>query len=115
MVPPSPGDFSGLALGDKCPYTDAVRFEWDPRKAAANLRSHGVSFAEAVTVLDDEHALTRQDPDAHEEQRFVTLGLSDVAKLLVVVYMYREPDVIRMISAWKANKLQRELYEEGRS
>ena len=92
-----------------------MRFEWDPRKAAANLRSHGVSFAEAVTVLDDEHALTRQDPDAHEEQRFVTLGLSDVAKLLVVVYMYREPDVIRMISAWKANKRQRELYEESRS
>ena len=92
-----------------------MRFEWDPRKAAANLRSHGVSFPEAVTVLDDEHALTRQDPDAHEEQRFMTLRLSDVAKLLVVVYTYREPDVIRMISAWKANKRQRELYEESRS
>ena len=66
-----------LAQADRCPYTVAVRFEWDPRKAAANLRSHGVSFAEAVTVLDDDHALTRQDPDTHEEHRFVTLGLSD--------------------------------------
>ena len=92
-----------------------MRLEWDPRKAAANLHAHGVSFAEAVTVLDDDHALTRQDPDAHGEQRFVTLGLSDTAQLLVVVYTYREPDVIRVISAWKANKRQRELYEEGRS
>ena len=50
-----------------------------------------------------------------KSQRFVTLGLSDVAKPLVVVYTYREPDVIRMISAWKANKRQRELYEESRS
>ena len=73
-----------------------MRFEWDPRKAAANLRSHGVSFPEAVTVLDDEHALTRQDPDAHEEQRFVTLGLSDVAKLLVVSRAGRHPDDLGM-------------------
>ena len=53
-----------------------VRFEWDPPKAAANLRTHRVSFAEAVTVLEDEFALTREDPDAVEEPRFVTLGLS---------------------------------------
>lgn len=92
-----------------------VRFEWDPRKAEANLRSHDVSFAEAVTVLEDAFALTQEDPDAVEEQRFVTLGLSDQAKLLVVVYAYVEPDIIRVISAWKANKRQGELYEEGRS
>lgn len=91
-----------------------MRFEWDPRKAAANLRTHGVRFAEAVTVLEDAFALTRVDPDAVEEQRFVTLGLSNQANMLVVVYAYREPDIIRMISAWKASKRQRELYEEGR-
>lgn len=61
-----------------------MRFEWDPQKA--NLRTHGVSLAEAVTV-----------------------------NLLVVVYVYRRPDVIRVISAWKGNKRQREVYEEGRS
>ncbi len=93
----------------------SVRFEWDPPKAAANLRTHRVSFAEAVTVLEDEFALTREDPDAVEEPRFVTLGLSNLGNLLVVVYMYREPDVIRVISAWKANKRQRVLYEESRS
>ena len=84
------------------------------RKAEANLRTHGVSFAEAVTVLEDAFALTQEDPDAVEEQRFVTLGLSDQARLLVVVYVYVEPDIIRVISAWKANKRQEELYEEGR-
>jgi uncharacterized DUF497 family protein len=48
-----------------------VRFEWDPRKADANLRAHGIGFAEAVTVLEVAFALTREDPDAVEEQRFV--------------------------------------------
>jgi hypothetical protein len=92
-----------------------VRFEWDPRKANANLRTHGIGFAEAVTVLEDTFALTREDPDAVEEERFVTLGLSDQADLLVVVYAYREPDIIRVLSAWRANRRQRELYEESRS
>ena len=92
-----------------------MRFEWDPLKAEANRRTHGVSFAEAVTVLEDDFALTREDADAVEEARFVTLGLSNLGNLLVVVYMYREPDVIRVISAWRANKRQRVLYEKDRS
>ncbi|MGH7797392.1 MAG: BrnT family toxin [Candidatus Binatia bacterium] len=57
-----------------------VRFEWDPAKAAANLRTHRVSFSEAVTVLEDEFALTREDSDAVEQPRFVTLGLSNLRK-----------------------------------
>lgn len=84
-------------------------------KAAANLRTHRVSFAEAVTVFEDDFALTREDSDAVGEERFVTLGLSDLGNLLVVVYTYRRPDIIRVISAWKANKRQRVLYEKGRS
>ena len=92
-----------------------MRLEWDPAKAAANLRSHKVSFAEAATVLEDEFALTREDPDAVEETRFVTLGLSNLGNLLVVVYIYRDPDIIRLISAWKANKHQRIQYEKRRS
>jgi uncharacterized protein len=91
-----------------------VRFEWDPQKAEANLVTHGVSFAEAVTVLEDDFALTREDPGADDEVRFVTLGLSSLASLLVVVYAHRRPDIVRVISAWKANKHQREAYEEGR-
>jgi uncharacterized DUF497 family protein len=92
----------------------AVLFEWDPLKAAANRRAHEVSFAEAVTALEDPLALTREDPDSMEEQRFVTLGLTDQAKLLVVVYAYRDPDRVRIISAWKAGKHQRESYEKNR-
>lgn len=92
-----------------------MRFEWDPLKAEANRRTHDVSFAEAVTVLEDDFALTREDAAALEEPRFVTLGLSNVANLLVVVYAYREPDIIRVISAWKANNRQRGQYEKGRS
>jgi uncharacterized DUF497 family protein len=102
-----------LAPEDDCLYTKKVQFEWDFRKAAANLRSHKISFAEAATVLEDEHALTREDPDAVDEERFVTLGLSDMGNLVVVVYTYREPDIIRL-SAWKANKRQRTQYENHR-
>jgi uncharacterized DUF497 family protein len=91
-----------------------VRFEWDPPKAEANLRTHGVSFAEAVTVLEDDFALTREDPDAVDEPRFVTLGLSNLGRLLVIVYAYREPDILRVISAWKANRRQRVRYEKSR-
>jgi uncharacterized DUF497 family protein len=91
-----------------------MRYEWDPAKAEANLAEHGVSFAEAVTVLEDDFALTREDPDSGGEQRFVTLGMSSFAKLLVVAYTYREPDSIRLISAWKANKRQRLRYEKDR-
>ena len=88
-----------------------MRIAWDPNKAAANLRAHGVSFAEAATVLDD--ALTREDPDAVGEQRFVTLGMS-AAGALLVVYTHRAEGTYRLISSWKANKLQRKLYEKGR-
>lgn len=91
-----------------------MRFEWDPAKAAANLETHGVSFAEASTVFSDDFALTREDPLALEEQRFVTLGISDTGSLLVVVYTYREPDTLRIISAWRANRRQGKEYEKSR-
>lgn len=88
--------------------------EWDPAKAEANRAEHEVGFPEAATVLEDDFALTREDPDAVDEQRFVTLGMSGLGNLLVVVYTYREPDVVRIISAWKANRRQRLLYEKSR-
>ena len=91
-----------------------MRFEWDPVKARANVHTHGVTFAEAVTVLEDDFGLTRDDPTIAEEPRFVTLGLSNQGNLLVVVYTYRGPDVVRVISAWRASRRQRETYEEGR-
>ena len=92
-----------------------MRFEWDAAKARANTRTHGVTFAEAVTVLEDDFGLTRDDPAIAEEPRFVTLGLSNQGNLLVVVSAYRRPDVIRVISAWRASKRQRDSYEKGRA
>jgi uncharacterized DUF497 family protein len=88
--------------------------EWDPAKSIANWLAHDVRFVDAVSVLEDEFALTREDPDSIGEQRFVTLGASATGAVLVVVYTHREPDIYRIISAWKANRRQRTTYEESR-
>ena len=91
-----------------------LRFEWDPRKAAENLRKHGVSFAEAETVFSDEYGLLIDDPEhSLDEDRFVLLGVSAASRLLVVVHCYRVGDqVIRIISARKADRMERRQYEE---
>ncbi len=86
---------------------------WDPAKAKANLAAHGVSFAEAATVLDDERAITREDEHSVGENRFITLGLSGAGNLLIVVYSWRGETVIRLISAWKANARQRRQYAQS--
>ncbi|HEY0996222.1 MAG TPA: BrnT family toxin [Gemmatimonadaceae bacterium] len=89
-----------------------LRFEWDPRKAAANVRKHGVSFAEAKTAFADDHARVRDDPDhSSDEERFVLLGLSAWLRLLVVVHVYRESDAaIRIVSARRATPSERAQY-----
>lgn len=91
-----------------------LRFEWDPVKSAANARKHGVTFEEAESVFADDHALLIDDPDHSEaEDRFVLLGLSATLRVLVVVHCYREDDaVIRVISARKATKPERERYNQ---
>jgi uncharacterized protein len=71
-----------------------VEINWDPKKAGANIREHGVSFSEAATVLTDDYALTREDPDAIGEQRFISLGMSATGALLVVVYTIASPPSI---------------------
>jgi len=88
-----------------------IRFAWDPRKAKANLEKHGVSFEEARSVFYDEQALLHEDPHpAYEEERFVLLGLSSSLRLLVVVHAVRDGDVIRIISARKATRLETGAY-----
>lgn len=83
--------------------------EWDAAKAADNLRKHGVDFAEAATALHDEHALTIKD-DRANEQRFVTMGMDALARVLVVVYVWRD-DRPRLISARVATPRERQQYE----
>jgi uncharacterized DUF497 family protein len=92
----------------------AIRFEWNDDKAAANRRKHRVSFEEAQTVFSDEQALFMADPDhSAEEDRFILLGVSAALRVLVVCHCYRRGDeIIRIISARKANRSERAEYEQ---
>lgn len=89
-----------------------LRFEWDERKELANRRKHGVGFEEARSAFFDEHALLIPDPDhSDDEDRFVLLGMSMALRTLVICHCYREGDaVIRIISARKADRSERQAY-----
>lgn len=88
-------------------------FEWDEQKAASNLLKHGVSFDEAVSVFGDERALTFSDSEHSEtEDRSRTYGLSNKMRLLVVVHTDRRNGV-RVISARKATRYEKSIYENG--
>lgn len=87
-------------------------FDWDERKAAANLKKHGVSFEEAKSAFFDERAKLIDDPDhSEDEERLILLGLSSALRLLVVCHCYRgEDSVIRIISARKASARESKFY-----
>ena len=93
-----------------------LRFIWDERKNTINKRKHGVSFEEGETVFADENALLIHDPDhSEQEDRFLLLGLSSIARVLVVCHCYREgTDLIRIISVWKATKSESAQYVQRR-
>jgi uncharacterized DUF497 family protein len=90
-------------------HTVAVDIEFDPAKAQANARKHKVSFAHAEQALRDPLAVTIEDPDSEGEQRFVTLGMDALGRILIVVHTPRE-DRIRLISARKASRGEAEHY-----
>jgi len=85
-------------------------FEFDPAKAAGNLRKHGVSFADAEGVFMDPLTMHRIDPDAEGEERFVAVGRGSADHLLVVVYTLHA-DSIRLISARRATPAEHRSYE----
>jgi len=89
-----------------------IAIEWDPAKAKANVRKHGVSFEEALSVFYDEFAVQFFDDDhLSEEERFLLLGMSTGARLLLVCHCEREAGhVIRIISARKATKRESAFY-----
>jgi uncharacterized DUF497 family protein len=90
-----------------------MRFEWDPRKAAANLKEQGVTFQEAGTVFGNPLAITFQDPDHSEgEERHMTFGESLQKRLIVVSHAQRK-DRTRIISARLMDRKERVIYEEG--
>ena len=94
------------------PASGALRFEWDARKAIGNLRKHGVSFEDAATIFGDPLALTFADPDhSVSEARFITIGQSHRDLLLVVAHVERGR-TLRIISARKATRHERTIYEQ---
>lgn len=93
-------------------HNKPVEVEFDPAKAEENLRKHGVSFADAEQSLRDANALTVEDPDAQGEQRFVTLGMDALGRILVIIHTPRG-DCTRMVSARKASKSEAGKYAKG--
>ena len=89
-----------------------MQFEWDPRKTKQNLKKHGVSFDEAVTIFYDPLSATFDDPDhSLEEQHFITIGFSSKGRLLVVAHVERARNT-RIISARPATTHEREKHEK---
>lgn len=93
---------------------DSIKFEWDNNKAQVNIKKHGISFNEASTVFFDENAILFDDPEhSMEEERFMLLGMSSQAKMLIVCHCYRDTeDIIRIISARKATNTETQQYIE---
>jgi len=89
-----------------------LKFEWDERKATANLKKHGISFDEARTVFFDECAKLIDDPEhSDDEERFILMGLSSSLRVMVVCHCYRSAgNVIRIISARKATSAESKFY-----
>ena len=92
-------------------YITRVEFVWDQRKAAANLKKHGVSFDEAATAFDDR--LGAYLPVSLHEDRFILIGFSRMQRLLYVVHAEVKASVIRIISARKATRHEKARYENG--
>ena len=102
-------DASPLDLVYICAYNMTILYQWDPKKAESNLKRHGVDFADAVLVFEDEAALTIAD-DSPDEERYITVGMDALSRVLVVVYTWRG-NIIRVISARKATGRERKQYE----
>jgi uncharacterized protein len=94
-------------------HNTIVPVEFDPTKAAANLRKHGVSLEEAADCLLDPMALVREDEAAQGEARFVLVGLSRGGRLLTVCYALPDEETIRLISARKATGKEERQYAQG--
>jgi len=88
-----------------------MRVVWNIKKAAVNIRNHGIEFSHASTVVDDPMAVTIEDK-RHGEQRFVTIGADTLGRVLVVVYAYSSEENIRLISAREATPKERRVYEQ---
>jgi len=92
---------------------NSLHFEWDENKAISNQKKHGISFEEAQSVFADSLGRLISDPDSSEdEERFILMGVSSRLRLLIVCHCERDKNSIRIISARKADRFERKIYEE---
>jgi uncharacterized DUF497 family protein len=87
-----------------------MSYQWDPGKAAVNLKKHNVDFADAIGVLEDEYGLWREDVGSYNEDRFVAVGMDYLGRILVVAFTIRG-DNVRIISARNATPREKREYE----
>lgn len=89
-----------------------VNFQWNPAKERINRRKHGIAFADAISVLEDDRAITIDDENI-DEDRYITIGMNAMGQILVVIYTWRG-ESIRIISARNATSAERKEYEKWR-
>ncbi len=93
---------------------EMISFQWDENKNETNKRKHKLSFEEASEVFEDENAILFDDPDhSDEEERFLIIGMTALSKICIVSHCYRDDNVIRIISARKATKNEKNIYLKG--
>jgi uncharacterized DUF497 family protein len=98
----------------KMGYTLSMKFAWDPQKASSNFRKHGISFDEAVTVFKDPLAYIFDDMEhSEQEHREIIIGMSAVRRMLLVCFVERQEDIVRLISARPATRIEINDYEEN--
>ena len=95
----------------RCTIVHAMEAEWDPAKAKTNLRRHGIRFADAVTALEDARAISIRD-EREGEERWISIGMDSLGRILVVVYTWRE-ERVGVISARTATRREERQYDEG--
>lgn len=86
-------------------------FVWNAKKDLSNQKKHGISFLEGSIAFSDEYAITQSSP-ANNEERFLLIGINPIIGVLVVVFCERKPDLIRIISARRASRKERNIYEK---
>ena len=86
------------------PYMEEYSFQWDENKRKINIGKHRIDFSDVVNIFYDDETIIIEDPEHYNEQRYIALGIDTKCRSVLVVHVYREIDVIRIISARKANK-----------
>ena len=92
------------------PYMEEYNFQWDEHKRNLNIKKHRVDFSDVVNIFYDDETIIIEDPEHYNEQRYIALGIDTKCRTVLVIHVYRECGVIRIISARKANKRERKQF-----